>query len=197
MYSRRKRLDKILQTGAHGGVCDVSVHDLRCLYSKEIPEEEETVILKNLRPDARAIHQRFLREEKTQEDEKLRVLAENAARDSMMEEARGDDAETIGGDAEEGEEDADDEGLETYRDAGATGGDAEKGEKDADDESVETNRDAGTASEDAEEGKEDADDEDIETDREAGGVAFATKECVNRSIQLVLGSTPNGAGTMV
>lgn len=190
MYSRRKRLDKILQTGAHGGVCDVSVHDLRCLYSKEIPEEEETGILKNLRPDAQAFHQRFLREEKSQEDEKLRVLAENVARDSMMEEARGDDAETIGGDAEEGEEDADDEGLETYRDAGATGGDAKEGEKDADDEGMETDRDAGTTS-------EDDDDEDIETDREAGGVALATEECVNRSIQLVLGSTPNGAGTMV
>ena len=34
-----------------------------CLYSKKIPEEEETGILRNLRPDARAIHQRFLREE--------------------------------------------------------------------------------------------------------------------------------------
>lgn len=75
MNSRRKRLDTLLQTADRCGLCDASAHHLRCPYSKNVLEDDKLGILHLLGPDARAIHERSLREEEAQKDEKGGFLA--------------------------------------------------------------------------------------------------------------------------
>lgn len=88
MNSRRKRLDALLKTADRGGLCDISAHNSRCLYSKNVPEEDKPGVLEILRPDALAVHERFLGEEKAQTDEEIAVLAEIVAMDRMTNEGR-------------------------------------------------------------------------------------------------------------
>lgn len=118
MNSRRKRLNALLQTADRCGLCNISIQNLRCLYSKKVPEVNKSGILESLRPDAWAIHERFLREEEAQKDERLGALAKIVAMDGMREEAGEDNVGATGGkggDAEEMEGGADDEDMETNR----------------------------------------------------------------------------------
>lgn len=125
MNSRRKRLHDILQTADRCGLCKASIHNLQRLYCKKVPEEDRPGILEALLPDARAVHERFLREEQAQKDEKAATLAGKVAMDRMMGQAgdkigptSGEGGDAEGGDVQDSEEEDGYEDVEMDREYG-------------------------------------------------------------------------------